>query len=355
MIRYRVLAAIIGALTIDACADTAILYSAENRQLPVGARLSALGDAGAALPLGTHALYYNPASLSFLKKYECWVEGAVLYSGLSRHAVVAGGAPVQQDLAIGLLAAPYFSGGIPVYDTLPGTYADRLSDPTMRSNGEAQGVFTNDQYVSLLSIARKFTFDLPRPSGIGGLPLPLDIGLGCNISVLAQTMDPGGTLRMGMNINCDVGAIVRIGVDYDMARKEVSRQFCLGAGMLNVLPTAYMWLHSPYQYEEPVYNAQYYGISYADETGFLHADWLAALDLHRAKAETAGANAEWVETLHAGLEARFWKMVSIRCGISDRTPTLGAGLEWHDFFLDYAFRLDAIDFSPVRIAVGGSF
>lgn len=347
---------------LSASRQDTILYADEVRSLPTGTVVSALGDAGVGLPLRTHTAVYNPAALSYLSDYEVWFEGALLYGGLSKQATLAAGVPVQQDIDIGLTVTPFFSSTILQYDTLPGTYQERIEDPSLRSDGNADGFFFNDHYSGLLTVAKKFTLNLPRSSGVSSVPLPFDIGVGCSFSFMAQTMDPEGKLRMGMNVNVDAGLLLRMGIDYDLARKQVSREVCVGISMRNILPTKIVWLQSPYHYSEPVYNIQYYGLSYFDRTGFLRAHWTVAAAICRQLSEginsrdaASQSSALMLQTYHAGIEAEFWNLLAFRAGISNRVPTLGAGIQYKRFFLDYAFRFDEINFSPLRLSVGCNF
>jgi hypothetical protein len=101
-------------------------------------------------------------------------------------------------------------------------------------------------------------------------------------------------------------------------------------------------MYSPDSYREPFSFAQYYGIAFVDRSGDLFANWTIALSLHK----------EYEVTYHGGIEAEFWDMAYFRVGFSHRTPTLGAGLRYRRFFIDYALRFDEIAVSFVRMTVG---
>ncbi|MBD3319853.1 MAG: hypothetical protein GF350_02025 [Chitinivibrionales bacterium] len=339
-----------------------ILYAGELSQLPVGARVAALGDAGAAVFLDAASTYWNPAAISFVNTFRVRTEGAILYGGLSRHAALAFQAPVQEKICVGAAYIPFFSGHIPQYDTLPGTYDERLENPALRSTGQPTQYFRNNQHIVILSVAKLFDLGVNRSSGIGRFPLPLDIGAGCNFKTFWQTISPGDKVRMGININCDAGVIVRLGLDYDLKEKAVSREVCLGASIRNALPTRIVWVHSPYSYEEPVYNTQHYGVSYTDRSGLLFGNWVVSCAMHRSLADGVGSRSSgdndrggYARSYHAGIEGEFWNMVALRIGISDRIPTLGAGVRYKNYALDYSFRFDRIDISPVRLALAVSF
>ncbi|MBD3347340.1 MAG: hypothetical protein GF401_19970 [Chitinivibrionales bacterium] len=339
-----------------------ILYTAELNQLPVGARVAGMGDAGVAASLDAASAYWNPASIAFVKKIQIRTEGALLYGGLSKHGAVALQVPVQQDIHVGASYIPFFSDHIPQYDTLQGAYDERLENPALRSSGQPTQYFRNNQHIVTLTVAKLFALGINRSSGIGRFPLPLDIGVGCNFKSFWQTISPGDKVRMGININCDAGILVRLGLDYDLKQKAVNREIRLGVSIRNALPTKIVWVHSPYNYEEPVYNTQHYGISYRDLSGFLWGNWIVSLAMHRSLIEGGNRHdndgegmAEYTQTWHAGIEGEFWDLVAFRGGISNRIPTLGAGVRYKRYSLDYSFRFDRIEYSPIRVALAISF
>lgn len=317
-----------------------------------GCRIAAMGDAGVALPIHAPSIYWNPAASGFLSNYEVWAEGAVLYGGLSKHAAGFLQVPLQQEIGVGIYYTPFFSGGIPKYDSIAsGT----------RSDGVPLGYFRDNQHQLALAVAKRFSFPLPRSMSIGGYPLPLDIAAGLSFKGFWHVFDPDGTTRFGVNINCDLGVLVRVGLDYNVAKKEVQREVTLGATLKNALSSKVVWVNSPYHYEEPVYNSQYFGLAYMDRSGFLFADWIVALSMHRGMGErqfgrTPGeTGVGYVMTYHAGIEAGLWKTVMLRAGVSDRIPELGVGISYRRFRLDYAFRFDTIASSPIRLGFGVYF
>jgi len=321
-----------------------ILYSGEVSRLPVGARTAAMGDAAVSLPLDAPSAYWNPAAPSLMRKYQIWLEGASLYGGLSNQAVVAANVPLLQQIGVAVVYAPFYSGDIPLFDSLPeGT----------RSDGTSSASFHNVQNALSLSVAKGFSFPLPRFGGLGGYPLPVDIGVGLGFKAVWQTIAPTSNVRMGMNINCDLGLLARFGLDYDIVKKRVNREFTLGVSAKDVLPSKMIWI-----------NSQYFGLSYIDKSGLLRSNWTVAISMHRTFEEGLNSRSRnendrrrvgYLATYHAGIEADILEMVGIRVGISDRMPELGAGVHYKNFSLDYAFKFDSIEFSPVRLSLAVTF
>jgi hypothetical protein len=349
-----------------------IILSSEISRMPLGCRIVAMGDAGVALPLNVSSVYWNPASISFLPRYEFWLEGAKLYGGLSSQAMAAFGAPIQDGMNAAILYSPFFPGSIERYDTLPGTPRARLDDESLRANGEPVGIFHNNQHLLLVSIAKKFPIPVIIPGGVN-LPFPLDLSVGLNAKGVWQTLDPDGKVRMAMNINLDGGVLVSMGIDYDLVKNMVIRQVCIGVAIRNIVPTRMQWLNShttnekgeDVQYSEPVYNSQYFGLSYIDDAGFKWLSWKAALAMQReylgknVSVDSLGRVSEsgggYSNSYHYGIELSMWNVVDIRGGLSDKIPVLGAGVHYKNCYIDYSFRFDEMRYSPLRVAFGLMF
>jgi hypothetical protein len=279
-----------------------------------------------------------------IRTFEASFEGAELYGGLSRQACLTLHAPVPENIGVTLVYLPFYSGKIERYDSLPGTYQERIMTADKSVFGAPKGYFRNNQHLVLCSIGKMFILQLPRLSGIG-VPLPVEISTGVSVKGLWQMMDPDGQLMVGAGFNADIGLLTRVAIDYDLRRKETIRHILLAVGLRDVLPSSMAWVNSPEGYNEVYMLTQSYGLSYTDQSGFLNGNWMVALALSKS-----------VDlSYHAGIEAEYWNLVSFRAGISDRIPVLGAGIHYKNIFSDYALRFDRVDFSYVRLNVGVTF
>lgn len=323
--------------------DLDIRYAAELNQVPIGCRAIAMGNTGVVLPYSAMSIFWNPASISFSDKYETSVEGAKLYGGLSSLGALSFHAPVQSGLSAGIMYKAFFPDNIYEWDSLPGTLFDRQYNYSI-DGYPAKGIFHNNQHSIIASIAKTFSLPISRPSNFS-VPLPVDLGVGLNIKSLIMTMTPGDKVRMGYNINLDLGVIFRMGVDYNLKEESIRREILMALAIRDILPTKMTWMHSYEDYEEPVDYTQSYGLSYIDRSGFLFADWTVSLALYR----------QYETTLHMGLEGVFFDIVAFRGGISNRTATLGAGVHYKNYSVDYTFTFDEIDYSILRLAVGVKF
>ncbi len=320
-----------------------IRYAAELNHVPVGCRTIAMGNTGVTLPYNDMNIYWNPAAISFSENYEISIEGAKLYGGLSSLGVLSFNAPVQNGLSTGILYKVFFPDLINEWDSLPGTLFDRQYNYSI-DGYPAKGVFHNNQHSINASLAKRFSIPIPRPSSFS-LPIPVDIAVGLNIKSLIMTMTPGTTVRMGYNINLDVGMLFRIGVDYNLDEETIRREVLMAASFKDVLPTKMTWLHSYEDYEEPVDIAQSYGMAYIDRSGFLFGDWTVSLALYR----------QYDISFHAGLEGDFFDIVAFRAGVSNKIVTLGAGVHYKNYSVDYTFTFDEIDYSLLRMSAGVKF
>ncbi|KMQ51607.1 hypothetical protein CHISP_1364 [Chitinispirillum alkaliphilum] len=326
-----------------------IRYAGEMSYLPVGAAISAMGDAGVALPGRAVSSHWNPAASSMSSDFEISAEYANLFWGLSHHGVFAFAAPIQNSMGFSGLWIPYYSGMITKWDTLSGTYLERLHDPNLRPDGSGVGYLYNTHQMIVLSLSRLFPLSMPRAAA-SGLPRSADFAAGINFRGLWQTMHLDDKVRLGMNATFDIGMLVRFGIDYDFARKIVSRQLTLGFSWRNIVPSQITWTHSDdgsgkREYREPVHGVQMYGITYTDKSGIAGANWVISGAIQNG----------YSLTYHIGLEGEFWETVSFRAGLSDKVPTMGAGIRYRNYHLDYAFRFDQLDHSPLRLSFGVKF
>jgi hypothetical protein len=156
--------------------STEIRYAGELLSIPAGSDIAAMGDAGVALSRHASSAFWNPASPAFFHNIEVSAELAELYEGLSQQGCFSVNMPVDKGLGISLIYVPFLSGNIIGYDSLQGTYIERLNNPDLRADGTGNGVFRNYQNVLFLTIAKLFPLYLPRTPGVS-FPLPLDIGI----------------------------------------------------------------------------------------------------------------------------------------------------------------------------------
>ncbi len=325
--------------------ETELRYALELHRIPMNSRSVAMGDLGVTLPYSGICAVNNPSLASFSENKSVWIEGARLYGGLSDIGVVSLAAPVQERLNLGLHYQGFFSGDIKQYDSLSGTYEQRLLDQELRPDeNSSTGVFHNNQNTIRISVARLFSLPVPRPSGFS-LPFVLDIAGGLNFKYHWQTMNPGDQVYVGMNVNVDLGLAVRLGFDYSLKDKKLSRQILLSAAIHDVLPTRVNWLGSYLNYVEETQSEGRYGIAYIDESGRLLADWTVAV----------GMSLQYENPVQFGIEAEFWDVVALRTGLNGKVPSIGAGVCIRSLSIDYAFTFDAPAYTPLRLALGYEF
>lgn len=324
--------------------DLQIRYAADMAHLPAGAEIAAMGDVGVVLPKRASSVIWNPASVSFANQVELSAEIADIYRGLSRQACFALRIPHRGQIASSIVYVPFLSGDIPLFDSLPSTYEESLKDVSLRSDGIPKGYFQNNQHMMILTMGKMLSLKMPTIPG-SGLPRPLNISAAFSLKGYWQTMNPKDKKYMGVGVNADLGVMASIGLDYDLTKKVTNRNIILGIAVRDFLPTEIIWVHSPLGYREKIRYSHYYGISYVDKSGDLGGNWTFALGLDK----------QYTTSLRLGLEAEFWNIAVFRAGLSGKIPTLGAGVHFKRYYLDYAFRFDKVDFSFFRVTLGVLF
>ncbi|MCX7727628.1 MAG: hypothetical protein N2053_12370, partial [Chitinispirillaceae bacterium] len=295
-----------------------------------------------------YSTLWNPAAASFLNKYEFTIEGADLYGHISQHGCIAVTAPIHKSIGAAISYQPFYSGVIEEYDSIsPSTVESGIKtfSPT--------GYFKNYHHLFTLSSARKLSWVLPRFSETD-IKRTADFAAGVNIKAYLQTMNLRGYRYIGMGYNFDFGLAAKIVLDTDLKTGEMIREFIVGATIRDFFPSNVKWIYSvktklynsPQGYREPFSSGQYYGIAYIDKSGDFFADWTIALCLHKEYGKI---------TYHGGIEAEIFKTICFRIGLSDRIPTLGAGIKYKNFFTDYALRFDEINPSYIRLTLGVFF
>lgn len=298
------------------------------------------------------SVFDNPAAGSMVQSHEIACEGASLYGDMSRHATGALLASFERTLNVAALYSVFFSGEIPRFESL---------GPDERSDGTPRGYFSNNHHYGVLSFSHRYAIPVYRISKIEQMPLPLEVAAGCNVKYYYQTMNPGNAFYAGANLNCDVGALLRVGIDYDFVEKRVQRECYFGVSIKDVLPTTITWFDSPYHYEEPVHRVEYYGICYNDMSGLLAAHWQISAAVRRSLQEDidgrhAGDSlAVYLPSYHAGIQARFFETVALRAGYAAGAPTMGGGIAYRNVYLDYAFVLSQPRPSAARVSCGLRF
>lgn len=326
-------------------AEDEIRYTADVFRLPVGADVAAMGDVGVVLLRRVYSTLWNPAAASFIDRYEITMEGADLYGHLSQHGCIAATAPIHKNIGAAISYQPFYSGIIEEYDSVSSSVIEsgiKTFSPT--------GYFKNYHHLFTLSSARKVSYILPRVSETD-IKRTADFAAGLNIKAYLQTMNPKGYRYIGAGYNFDLGLAARIVLDTDLKSGEMRREFVAAATIRDFFPSKVRWVssvktrlyNSPQNYTEPFSSSQYYGIAYVDKSGDFFVDLTLALSLHKEYGEV---------TYHGGIEAEILKMVSFRLGFSDRIPTLGSGVRYKNFFIDYALRFDEINPSYIRLTLG---
>ncbi len=304
-------------------------YAAATLDLGVGARSLALGGAVAAL-YGHESFRYNPAGLAFSQRPELAMMYAPTFGSIATPMAnfyyLGGSMPMPAGGTVSVHWTRFNVDDIPVYPKLRGNaFIDRLSDPSLRPDGQPQGAIRDVENAIYLSFARPVKMTLP----LGWLytDLPVEMPVGLNVKVLRQSLGPSSASGLGI----DFGVMLKFSLGHLLDIRKMG-EVCLGFSALDFARTTLVWNN---QKEERVARTTMAGVSYRQALGF-HDSHLTLLWTFHDKYEKSHL---------FGLEFELGRF-ALRCGYNQAGFSTGAGLNWRRFRVDYAFT--AVDYEYVH-------
>ena len=296
-------------------------YAADFLRIGVGARPMAMGGAFTALANDATAFYWNPAGLASEKHIAVHVDHVSLFDGLAQYNVAHVSMGVNRNMTVGLSWLRHGEDDIPRYGELSGSRLDRLTDPRLRSTGEPEGFFGNNENAILFTLSRADYFDLYFNLGMTQYRIPLEFYMGFSGKYIMHNLDD----KTGSGQGLDAGAILRIVTDRYI-RGQAQSWFGVAFAAHDLSRTSITW-----------------------NTGSQHSDlvqtlWTAGVaashlvvPLKTRFVLTADQEFGFYDDYRLGAEVEFFHTLSVRGGYTRDEFTAGAGLQFHGYNIDYAF------------------
>jgi hypothetical protein len=297
-------------------------YAAEFLTEGVGARALAMGGAYVAVANDATANYWNPAGLTFVRGPEIGFSHVTMFDELANYDALTLSVPVGHGLGLGLTWIRLGVDDIPRYGALLGTSSDRIGQahPEWRSDGEAQGSFSDTEQAYVFSVAKRFDFSLVLGSGLTPLMLPIEFSLGASGKYISQSLDDHSGTGQGF----DLGTLLRLGLSSEIPETS-PRYISLGFAIQNV-GTKLTWDTEDDHQDEIVRNLRV-GLAFTQAFSSLSSVVTLAAQL----------DDQYGQDIRYGGEYAFRDMIFLRGGADVNDFTAGAGLKLYMVRLDYAF------------------
>ncbi len=296
-------------------------YAADFMRIGVGARPMAMGGAFTALASDATAFYWNPAGLAHEKHITVHFDHVPMFDGLAQYNTAHVSMAVNRNMTVGLSWMRHGEDDIPRYGELQGTRLDRLTDPRLRSDGEPEGFFGNNENAILFTLGRADYFDLYFNVGMNQYRIPLELYMGFSGKYIIHNLDD----KSGSGQGVDAGAILRI-VSDKYYRGMAKSWFGIAFSAQDISRTSITWNTDS---------------NNADLVQTLYRAGVAAshlmVGLRTRITLTADQEFGFYDDYHAGTEFEFFNMLSVRAGYYLENVTAGAGLRFKGYSIDYAF------------------
>ena len=295
-------------------------YAAEFLRIGVGARPLAMGGAFVALANDGTAFYWNPAGLSNVPGIEVNFEHADMFGGLAQYNAGSAALCIGRNSTIGVSWIRLAVNDIPRYSELPQGYWDRITNPALRSTGEAEGYFGDSENAFMFSFARKFEFELNLGGGLSPDWIPSELAIGVSYKYIDQHLDNSRGSGQGI----DAGALFRM-MSNRKAEGAPFRSIAFGVNLQDVAKTTVKW--------NTASNAKDVA-ALTLKVGAAVSQWIQPLrtDLTLVFDKDTGES----EGTYFGGELAIKRVVALRMGSHDNDLTVGVGLRIKNLRLDYA-------------------
>ena len=311
-------------------------YAADFLRIGVGARAAALGGAYVALAGDASAFYWNPAGLADVSRVALHADYMPMFNDLAQYNSASAALSLRRDLTVAVGWIRLGVDDIPRYAPLTGSRVDRYAG-SGRSDGVALGSFSDAEDAFLLSFAKKVRFDLGLGSGRNMMVFPVELSFGVNGKYIRHQLDD----RLGLGQGLDAGVMARA-LSKTTERGEAATWLGMGLSIRDLSRTGITW-NTASKHQDRADAAFQLGLAGSHFFDGIHTRLTLALDQQFGDQQT----------MHAGLEATLLHTAALRLGFSAGHLTAGAGLQFRNFRVDYAFvSHDLANSHRVSLAVG---
>jgi hypothetical protein len=302
-------------------AQTTDRYAGSFLQIPVGGKALGLGGAFTAIADDGTAFYWNPAGVSLLDKKVLSGMYSSQYgpigSPLASYYFVGWSMPVKvMNISVNWIR--FAVSDIPARPDLTQVTSvqDRYEQVIQSATNDETFADTEDAFI--FSFARNNKVNLSF--GWNYFTIPIEIPVGVNLKLVRQSLFDNNASAIGI----DAGTMVRINLQ-DLFFATYWPSISFGLTVKDIGGTRMTWEQT--QRIEKIDQATSFGFALTQPLRFIDSRAILSWDqVSHLRTET-----------NVGLDVQYRKQFSFRVGLNDNALTVGAGVDFNFFDVDYAY------------------
>jgi hypothetical protein len=301
-------------------------YAGSFLEIPVGAKALGLGGAFTALADDGTAFYWNPSGVSLVENKTLSGMYSSQYgpigSPLANYYFVGWTMPVN-TLGLSVNWIRFAVSDIPRYDDLTiFTSLKQRYDQVKKATIDETFSDAEDAFIFSLARNNKVNFNL----GWSYFDIPVEIPVGVNFKLISQSLDNQSASGIGF----DAGAMLKFNLK-DFFFSNDWPAISIGATMKDIGGTRMTWSQTGRPQEIP--QSFSYGFAIIQPIKWFDTKLTISGDYTD---RYGGEN-------RLGVELEYRRQFNFRLGMNQRSLTVGAGVDFNFFHVDYAYLADNAD------------
>jgi hypothetical protein len=280
-----------------------------------------MGGAFTAIANDPSGYYWNPAGLTQVNDFAIQFEHVPVFGGLAQYNTANIVLSLADNLAMSVSWIRLGVDDIPRYGSLEGSRYDRLTKSKYRSDGQAEGYFSDNEDAVLVSFSQSQFFDLYFGGGVAPIIVPVELSLGVTGKYVRQKLDA----NLGTGQGLDAGVLLKF-TSIKFVKDEPRTWLGFGVNARDLTRTSIVWDTASKHKDQIKVNFQT-GVAFSHLLQGLRTRFTCSLDQELGM----------YDDIHGGAEIEFFHVLALRAGYYREDFTAGAGLSFLGLSIDYAF------------------
>ena len=319
--KRTVLFFIIAILLGASISATAGEYGADFLRIGVGARPLAMGGAFVAINNDASSSFWNPAATPHMGRVLLQIDHVPLFNGQAQFNAAALNLTLASQMSLNVTWIRLGVEDVPRFGPLQGSQYERLKNGQNRSTGSPEGYFSDAEDAILVAVNKTSRFDFFLGSAMNALRLPMQFSAGIRGKYLHQQLDD----KFGTGQGLDAGLLIQIVTDTTI-QAQPGAWLGLGVVARDIARTRIAW-NTDTQHKDVVPLNMQIGLAASKYFESFDARLTLSFD------QEVG----YRQDIHAGGEILFFNTVALRGGYFRDNYSVGAGVSFSRFRVDYAF------------------